>query len=58
MEATRKIRGLGYRGRIFGVTGNALGEDMNEFLASGLDKVLTKPLNMEKFFQAMKGNLD
>jgi DNA-binding response OmpR family regulator len=40
---------------MFGVTGNALGEDMQEFLSSGLDKVLTKPLNMEKLIQAMKG---
>jgi CheY-like chemotaxis protein len=55
IEATKRIRALGFRGRMFGVTGNALGEDMEEFLSSGLDKVLTKPLNMEKLIQAMKG---
>ena len=55
IEATKRIRALGFRGRMFGVTGNALGEDMDEFLSSGLDKVLTKPLNMEKLIQAMQG---
>lgn len=57
IEATKRIRALGFRGRMFGVTGNALGEDMDEFLSSGLDKVLTKPLNMEKLIQAMNGSL-
>lgn len=56
IEATKRIRALGFRGRMFGVTGNALGEDMDEFLSSGLDKVLTKPLNMEKLIQAMQGH--
>ena len=32
--------------RIFGVTGNALSEDVAEFKRAGCDEVLTKPLSL------------
>ena len=35
--------------RIFGLTGNALSEDVNEFKRAGCDEVLTKPMNFEAF---------
>ena len=38
---------------IFGVTGNALTEDVEEFKRAGCDEVLTKPLQMS----ALKGLL-
>ena len=33
---------------IFGLTGNALSEDVSEFKLSGCDEILTKPLNTAK----------
>lgn len=35
------------RALIIGVTGNALMQDQRQFLAHGVDKVLTKPVDME-----------
>ena len=49
VTATRHIRQLGYTGQIIGVTGNALAEDVNTFLSSGADVVLTKPLTIAAF---------
>ena len=48
-DATRLIRQLGYKGLIVGVTGNSQQSDIDEFTAAGVDKVMTKPLNMEEF---------
>jgi len=45
--ATKRMRQLGYNGLILGVTGNALPEDIENFIAHGVNKVLTKPLNLE-----------
>ena len=47
--ATKVIRSLGFKGLIFGVTGNALPEDITEFIAHGADAVLSKPLDVLKF---------
>jgi CheY-like chemotaxis protein len=52
MEATAAIRRdhavSGWGGtRIFGLTGNALAEDVAEFQHSGCDEVLTKPLRID-----------
>jgi CheY-like chemotaxis protein len=50
VEATRIIReDLNYSGLIFGVTGNALDEDIKMFLRNGADDVLLKPLTKDKF---------
>lgn len=46
-EATQHIRRIGYKGPIYGVTGNVLPEDLKEFVASGLTKVFKKPLKPE-----------
>ena len=45
VTATRSIRKLGYKGRIIGVTGNAFQEDVDSFIRSGANIVLTKPLS-------------
>ena len=47
--ATETIRGLGYSGPIFGVTGNALGSDVNYFISHGADAVLAKPFDYQLF---------
>eukprot|EP01041_Mallomonas_annulata_P002616 gene2616-5113_t len=46
--ATNCIRGLGYDKLIIGLTGNAMDDDVNEFLAAGVDVVFTKPMRMEQ----------
>jgi signal transduction histidine kinase/CheY-like chemotaxis protein len=52
--ATETIRGLGYTGPIFGVTGNALDSDINFFVNSGVYAVLPKPFDFSRFKQMMK----
>jgi CheY-like chemotaxis protein len=47
--ATKEIRDLGYRGPIFGVTGNAMNSDVNYFVGSGADGVLAKPFDFSMF---------
>ena len=45
-EATRIIRKeLNFNGMIFGVTGNALAEDVQSFIDKGANEVIIKPLN-------------
>ena len=46
-SATEAIRSLGYRGRIVGVTGNAMQHDIDHFLRKGADRVLTKPVDIK-----------
>eukprot|EP00596_Hydrurales_sp_CCMP1899_P010132 CAMPEP_0119042986 /NCGR_PEP_ID=MMETSP1177-20130426/16320_1 /TAXON_ID=2985 /ORGANISM="Ochromonas sp, Strain CCMP1899" /LENGTH=564 /DNA_ID=CAMNT_0007010129 /DNA_START=1274 /DNA_END=2968 /DNA_ORIENTATION=+ len=43
-EASRQIRSNGYNRLIFGVTGNALDDDVEAFLTAGADCVIAKPL--------------
>jgi CheY-like chemotaxis protein len=45
-EATQKIRILGCRGVIIGVTGNVLEDDVKEFLDLGVIAVLPKPFDI------------
>ena len=52
--ATQEIRDLGYRGRIFGLTGNALESDVTYFKQKGADEVLAKPFNLKYFQQLMR----
>ena len=54
VTATRHIRQLGYTGQIIGVTGNALAEDVNTFLSSGANVVLTKPFTIAAFDEYLK----
>lgn len=44
--ATKKIRDLGYKGLVLGVTGNALEKDINHFISQGADRVLLKPVDI------------
>ena len=47
--ATREIIALGYQAPIFGVTGNALGSDVEYFISCGARKIFTKPLDLAEF---------
>ena len=51
--ATKAIRAMGYTGKIYGLTGNVLQQDIDHFLSSGADSVLHKPLDMSHFHQLM-----
>lgn len=48
-EATAKIRKLGFRGLIVGITGNALDDDVKDFMDHGANKVMTKPFDLLEF---------
>lgn len=55
-EASMAIRKLGYNGPIIAVTGSALSEDAEYMLSHGIDRVLTKPLNVEDVTAVIYGN--
>merc|ERR1712139_355620 len=44
MEATEKIRKLGYENPIIGVTGNVMDDDVEKFKKKGVNEVLGKPV--------------
>ena len=44
VEATRVIRSEGFANLVIGVTGNALDDDVEAFLAAGADLVIAKPM--------------
>lgn len=46
LVTTAKLREMGFGNIIVGFTGNAMDEDVAEFLAAGVDIVLPKPLKM------------
>ncbi|TCD67927.1 hypothetical protein EIP91_011791 [Steccherinum ochraceum] len=52
LEAVAKLRSMGKRDFIVGVTGNALLTDQQEYLEAGVDHVLTKPV-YEKSLKSM-----
>ena len=52
--ACKAIRALGYKGLIFGVTGNYRERDVEFFVNSGADVVLSKPFDTDKFQQCMR----
>lgn len=47
-ECTKLIRQLGFVGTVLGVTGNVLSEDVNLFIESGADELLSKPISMKR----------
>ena len=53
-DATAAVRAAGYKGLIFGVTGNTYDAQLDHFVASGADKVFTKPLNIKKLLEAIQ----
>ncbi|KAI0685603.1 hypothetical protein BC835DRAFT_1289856 [Cytidiella melzeri] len=52
LELVSKLRRMGRRDFVVGVTGNALLSDQEEYLDAGVDHVLTKPV-LEKSIKAM-----
>jgi CheY-like chemotaxis protein len=54
IEATRKIRKLGYTGIIMGVTGNVLEEQIADFEMAGASGVLAKPVDLRKAVQMLE----
>ena len=58
VTATRRIRSLGFSGKIIAVTGNALEEDVLTFKASGADAVLMKPLDRRQFDAFMRSDVE
>ena len=52
--ATRIIKqSLGFNGIILGVTGNAMREDIKDFIENGADDVIVKPLDTKGFKNAL-----
>ena len=52
--ATTAIRGLGFTGLIFGLTGNVLQCDKDAFLSSGASFILFKPFDLDLFEAALR----
>eukprot|EP00299_Pterocystis_sp_00344_P020349 c9983_g3_i1.p1 GENE.c9983_g3_i1~~c9983_g3_i1.p1 ORF type:complete len:661 (-),score=152.20 c9983_g3_i1:227-1981(-) len=52
--ATQTLRQNGYRGYIVGLTGNALDEQVSEFLSQGVDEVITKPIKRERIVNMLR----
>ena len=48
-DATSKIRAIGFEGIVIAVTGNALPEDVKDFLDHGADAVMPKPFDINGF---------
>ena len=55
-DAVLRIRQLGYDGLIFGVTGNLESDESDRVLSCGADGVLAKPIDLESFNNAVKGD--
>ena len=47
-DTAAAIRRLGFTGKIIGLTGNSLPDDIEEFKRKGADRVLIKPLRAEE----------
>ena len=62
LDATRAIRKLetstGRHARIVGLTGNATSEDERRCLNAGMDAFLSKPVRMEKLYDAVESKLE
>jgi CheY-like chemotaxis protein len=46
-DAVRRIRALGFRGAVVGITGNALPDDQRAFRDAGADAVVAKPVSVD-----------
>jgi signal transduction histidine kinase/ActR/RegA family two-component response regulator len=57
-EAVRRMRALGVVCPIVGVTANALTADQQEFIACGLDGLVTKPVNIEMLTKMIYGLIE
>eukprot|EP00597_Dinobryon_sp_UTEXLB2267_P016119 CAMPEP_0201097156 /NCGR_PEP_ID=MMETSP0812-20130820/6224_1 /ASSEMBLY_ACC=CAM_ASM_000668 /TAXON_ID=98059 /ORGANISM="Dinobryon sp., Strain UTEXLB2267" /LENGTH=669 /DNA_ID=CAMNT_0047351909 /DNA_START=184 /DNA_END=2193 /DNA_ORIENTATION=- len=56
-EATAAVRRAGYKGLIFGVTGNAFDSQLDDFKAHGADVVFCKPLDLRALEEALRSRL-
>ena len=54
MMAAKKIRELGFKGRIVGVTGNAFDNEVEEFQMCGADEVMIKPVDQNRYEAMVK----
>ena len=54
-EATSELRGKGFEGRIVGVTGNAGTAQKENFLSSGADEIIVKPVQKEAIEAVLNG---
>eukprot|EP00607_Mallomonas_marina_P003130 CAMPEP_0182438702 /NCGR_PEP_ID=MMETSP1167-20130531/85964_1 /TAXON_ID=2988 /ORGANISM="Mallomonas Sp, Strain CCMP3275" /LENGTH=495 /DNA_ID=CAMNT_0024632193 /DNA_START=1112 /DNA_END=2599 /DNA_ORIENTATION=+ len=54
LEASKKMREIGFKGSIIGLTGNVSEEDVKSFLHHGANAVLPKPLELESFDLAVR----
>jgi CheY-like chemotaxis protein len=53
-DAVKRTREMGYNGLVIGVTGNALEEDVEDFMRMGADDVLLKPMSCDKFLKQLR----
>ena len=58
LQASFKIRELGFTGLIFGGTGNVFQTDIDEFIAQGADEVIAKPVSPERYAYVYERILD
>ncbi|GMI56862.1 hypothetical protein ScalyP_jg2931 [Parmales sp. scaly parma] len=54
-EVTSELRGKGFEGRIVGVTGNAGTVQKENFLSSGADEIIVKPMQKEAIEAVLNG---
>ena len=52
--ASKRLRELGYKGIIFGLTGHALPADIENYKRNGADRVMVKPLRKEALFSLIE----
>ena len=57
MKASKRIRELGFYGKIFGVTGNAFQSDIDDFLNHGADEVVVKPVSLDMYTHIIRSCL-
>ena len=53
-EATAEMRRRGFNTLVIGITGNVMQTDMDHFMNSGANAVLSKPLSFEKMLETVK----
>jgi CheY-like chemotaxis protein len=53
--AVSHLRANGFSGKIYGVTGNALPEDVDDFLMRGVDAVKIKPVTKHVLLDMLRG---
>lgn len=58
LEATAKLREMGYEKPIVALTANALREDQEKSMRAGLDEYLTKPVDLNRFNSVLRRYLN